>query len=112
MIDFLKENKLMAGIVALALAGSVAYFGFFAKSDSGALLSSQATPETTAVSRELLSTLSDLKRLKLDNSLFTDPAFLSLVDFRVDIPLQPVGRDNPFAPLGSTPRVGTSTIQN
>lgn len=102
MLDYFKENKGLAAIVIVAVLGVGGYFAY-RSSDTGALLTASgatSTP-TSKVSRELLLTLGDLRSITLDNSLFTDAAFTSLVDFRVDIPLQPVGRTNPFAPLSA-----------
>ena len=113
MTDFLKENKILAGILVVAVLLAGGYFAFFSGSGSSALLtSSTGTTQTSRVSKELLATIGNLKNINLevDSKLFTDPAFLSLVDFHVDIPLQPVGRDNPFAPLigGVRPTTGVS----
>lgn len=104
MLDYLKENKGLAAIVIIVVLGVAGYFAY-RSSDNTALLSStgMATP-TSQISRELLLTIGDLKTITLDNSIFADAAFMSLVDFRVDIPLQPVGRDNPFAPLSGGTR--------
>ncbi len=106
MMDFLKENKGLSLVIGAAVLGTFAYFIFFAGDDSAQLLTETTATSTSQVSRELLETLADLRSIKLDNSIFDDQAFLSLVDFRVDIPLQPVGRDNPFAPL----RGGTRAV--
>jgi hypothetical protein len=100
MMDFLRENKMLALILIAAVLFVGGYFAFFSGSGSSALLSSSSgTSPTSQVSTELLATISDLKGITLNNKLFTDDAFVSLVDFHVDIPLQPVGRSNPFAPL-------------
>ena len=48
---------------------------------------------------ELLIILNDLKKIKLDVSIFNDPAYLGLKDFSVNLLPQPQGRSNPFAPL-------------
>lgn len=101
MLDYLKENKGLAGILIVVVVGVGGYFAY-KSGGSGELLSSTATSTPTSkVSRELLLTLSDLKSITLDSSIFQDAAFMSLVDFRVDIPLMPVGRENPFAPLST-----------
>ena len=97
MIQFLKANKLLTfGSVVIILAALV-YFMFFSKSSDEAAVVAQE--ETDNVSRELIITLSNLNTIRLDNSIFKDPVFLSLSDFGVQIPLQNVGRRNPFAPF-------------
>jgi hypothetical protein len=70
------------------------------------------TPLTTSAesvaSPDLLATLSHLHTITLSDSIFSDPVFLSLTDFGVEIPPQNVGRPNPFAPLGSVKRATTT----
>ncbi len=99
MIDFLKENKMLAGILIGGVVLVGGYFAFFSGGGSSTLLTASSGTQTSQVSKELLATIGDLKSITLDTSIFTDTAFLSLVDFHVDIPLQPVGRSNPFSPL-------------
>ena len=101
MFDYLKENKALAAVVIVVVLGVGGYFAYKSGGSDELLTSTATSTPTSKVSRELLLTLSDLRSLTLDNSIFSDAAFMSLVDFRVDIPLQPVGRDNPFAPLSS-----------
>ncbi|MDP3661441.1 MAG: hypothetical protein Q8R17_01120 [bacterium] len=52
------------------------------------------------VGQDLLAALALLKTIQLDTSVFADPIFKSLSDWGKAIPPQPVGRRNPFAPLG------------
>ena len=97
-MQFLKDNKLLAFGGAAVLIAALVYFMFFSGDDSNqAVVATQN--ETDNVSRELIITLSNLNTIRLDGSIFTDPVFLSLSDFGVQIPLQNVGRRNPFAPL-------------
>ncbi len=107
-MDFLKENKVLAGIIGAILAATLLYFAFFSGSGSSTLLVSTAQVGNSQVSKELLSTLGDLKSIKLDNTIFNDAAYMSLVDFHVDIPLQPIGRGNPFEELPSSINGGTA----
>ncbi len=100
MLDYVKENKGLAAIVIIVVLGVGGYFAYNSGSSTQPLSSTSSTSTPTSkVSRELLLTLSDLRSITLDNSIFSDAAFTSLVDFRVDIPLQPVGRQNPFERL-------------
>lgn len=96
MIDFLKRNKTaIGGVLALVLAGYI-YFTYFSGSGAPALSS---TSETSPVTTDLLMTLQSIHTIKLDNAIFSNPAFISLSDFGVTIPPEAVGRRNPFAPL-------------
>jgi hypothetical protein len=59
-----------------------------------------AAPIQSDVGKELLNTLLQLRSLSLDDKIFSDQLFLNLVDFSVEIAPQPIGRFNPFAPIG------------
>jgi hypothetical protein len=97
-MDFLKQNKMMiGGGVALVIAIFV-YFTYFSGSSSTPALTT--SDQATTVSQNLLVTLQNLHTIKLDESIFSNPVFLSLTDFGVTIPPENVGRQDPFAPLG------------
>ena len=99
MTEFIKNNKVPIGGVLFLGIAIWAYFTFFS-SESGELLST--TEVTSPVSQELLVTLSNLRTIRLDETIFEDVVFISLSDFGVTIPLQTIGRRNPFAPIGSS----------
>jgi hypothetical protein len=104
MLQFIGQNKtLIAGGLALLLGTLYFWWG---SGDEPLLTTSQ---EPSPVSQELLLTLTNLQTIKLDASIFSDPAFQSLSDYGVVIPRQNVGRRNPFAPLGSGSGASTST---
>ena len=72
---------------------------------------------TDGVGGETLKLLSKLRTLVLDEDIFVDKVFQSLEDFSMEIQSQPIGRNNPFAPVGTdgeyiSTEVGTSTDQN
>lgn len=96
-MDFLKENKvpILAGV--LLLAGIYVYMTYFAGSSAPATLT--ASDADATLSQHLLDTLQNLHTIKLDNAIFAEPTFQSLTDFGVIIPLEAVGRRNPFVPL-------------
>lgn len=103
MREFLNNNKMLIGGVVVAGVLVWMYFAFFTD-ESGELLST--AEETSPVSQELLVTLSNLRTIHLDETIFEDPVFISLSDFGVTIPLQAIGRRNPFAPIGSSTTSG------
>jgi hypothetical protein len=109
-MQFLLQNKLALGVAAAVVILIGAYFVIGGGKEEGALLEStqQSNDLGSPVSRELLLTLSALRVVTLDESLFADPSFRSLVDFGVEIPLQPVGRRNPFAPFSASQTIRTS----
>lgn len=102
MLHFITNNKMMVGGVLGAGLLVWAYFMFFG-GGTGELLVASSSP--SPVSQDLLVTLSNLRTIALDETIFSDPVFMSLSDFGVVIPPEAIGRRNPFAPLGaaSTP---------
>ncbi len=100
MMRFLTQNKtsiIAAVVLAIVLYG---YFAFFRGPSATDILVLEDTPASEA-SQTLLATINSLNTIKLDDSIFSDPVFLSLTNFGVQIPAEPVGRRNPFAPVGS-----------
>ena len=57
---------------------------------------------SAALGQDLLAALALLKTIRLDTSIFSDGVFASLSDWGKTITPQPVGRRNPFAPLGAS----------
>lgn len=53
------------------------------------------------VGKELLVTLLELRSLTLDESLFSDRAFVILRDFSQEVQPQAIGRPNPFSAIGT-----------
>ncbi len=101
-MDILKNKWIGYGAV-LAIAGLLFYV-WLGMSSSDELLSTSGE-DTSPLSQELLTTLSQLNSIKLDPTFFSDPAFLSLNDFSTTIPAQNTGRRNPFEPVqGSSVR--------
>ncbi|HEY4488753.1 MAG TPA: hypothetical protein VJB97_04510 [Candidatus Paceibacterota bacterium] len=64
-------------------------------------------PVESTVDRELVETLLALRAVTLSGSIFQDIAFQSLKDFGTPIMPEPIGRENPFAPLSG--RSGASS---
>lgn len=63
------------------------------------------SPSANSEDRELVETLLTLRAITLSGTIFEDPAFRVLQDFGTTIIPEPVGRQNPFAPInrGSAP---------
>jgi hypothetical protein len=101
-MDFLKQYQTAILFLAIVLALFGAYQFFVATPDVPALTVTE-TPGG-GIDQDLVALLFELKSIRLDNALFEDPLFSSLQDFGQDLVAEPVGRNNPFAPLpGSTP---------
>jgi len=103
------KNIIIFLVIAIVLI--LGYVFFFKKEpDQGNLVSS--APGSTAptsnntesvdlITGDFLSMLLNVKNIKLDESIFTDPAFLTLRDSSILlIPDGSEGRPNPFAPIG------------
>lgn len=107
-MDFLNKNKMAIGGGVVLLLAVYIYFAYFSAPSLPPLSSNDTN---IALSQNLLVTLQSLHTIKLDNSIFSDPAFQSLNDFGVAIPSENVGRRNPFEPLaGSATPNSTVTI--
>lgn len=108
MLTFITQNKLLTGAVSAATVALLYYF-FFMSGTPAPILSNTGGGESP-ITQSLLVTLSSLHTLKLDGSLFTDPAFVSLTDFGVVIPPESVGRHNPFAPIVTPSGTAAQTV--
>jgi len=89
-------------IIVLIIAG-VGYFGYSYLTRSGVPsgdLLQQTSSNTSQMGAEVLAALNQLKILKLDSSIFQDKVYLSLQDFSKPLNPEPVGRINPFNPIG------------
>ena|SRR3989344_4361493 len=95
-MDILK-NKYVTGGIGAVVVLSLVYYLWNSSGDSALLTTSE---DTSPLSQEILTTLSQVNTITLDGAVFKDPVFLSLTDFGVTIPPQQPGRRNPFAPVG------------
>ena len=102
-MGIIKKYKSAFIILIVAVLAFTAYSVFFAggvRQDESLLTTNNAAVPEAAITSELISLLLEMKVLKLDNSLFSDKRFRSLTDFSVTLTPQPIGRSNPFLPLG------------
>src|SRR3989344_8660854 len=103
-MSFLSGHKIIIAIAAIIVAAGI----WYALSDSSApapasLVTTENGGEVGGSSnRQLIATLLALRAVKLEGSIFSDPAFQGLKDFSTEIIPEPVGRPNPFAPLASS----------
>lgn len=115
-------------ILIVAIVGALGYFGYTyfisgkSQNTSGGLETTagfgsgveSGAPATSPTSNidmnnDFLSSLLSIQSIKLDDRIFSDPAFLALQDFnRPLLPDTDPGRPNPFAPIG-TDSSGLST---
>ena len=110
MINFILSHKVVVGIIALLVAVLV-WIGLSSSSSSSSTLLDTQT-EVDTPDQDLVATLIALRAVKLDGSLFSDPGFQSLRDFSTPIVPEPVGRPDPFAPLGNSVVINASTTRD
>lgn len=92
---------MFAGIAGALLLGYLFFFN--GKSDEGSLSSETGADleGQSSVQQEFLPILLNVKGIKLDDSIFYDPAFISLKDSSIVLVQDGnEGRPNPFAPIG------------
>lgn len=103
-----KKIKTFAIVVLIiaALIGGVSLMGNKSPDSTSGLSSSNKAAgvplsTTSTSSNEFSSSLSTIKGISIDTSIFTNPAYLALRDYPVALGTEVVGRSNPFAPIGS-----------
>lgn len=88
-------------VLVLALVLWIGYALFFAADDASlSALDVKVITEASRDTQEFLSTLQQLRNIEFKQQIFNDPRFQSFVDHRRPIIAEPVGRTNPFAPIG------------
>lgn len=97
------------GVIVLA-AFIILAFLFYSWSNPSSGIT-ETNSENSQMGQALLITLAGLNTIRLDGTVFADPAFISLADFGVTIPPQQAGRRNPFLPIGAGGNLGTSTVR-
>lgn len=97
------KNYIILGLAAVALIFiGMSFFGDDAGAPGGDGEEAVAVDtESAQIERELLDELLRLRSIELDEALFGTPLFISLVDFSKPLVEQPVGRNNPFLPIGT-----------
>ena len=100
MMDFYRRYQTAILFIVVVWVAYAGYQFFFASTGDPVLTVSE---EATSADQEFIALLFELRGITLDNAVFGDPVFKSLSDFSLELVPEPVGRDNPFAPLGATP---------
>ena len=103
-----KKTLIGIAIILIIAVGIYFYTSSSGSSPSQGLLQAETSPEASAAAARVLTLLNQIKSLRIDRSLFSDPAYQTLRDYSVPIPAVGVGRSNPFAPLSGV-SVSTTT---
>jgi len=101
---FQKYKKIIIILIVLVIVFLVISFirGGSAENDDELLVSSNINSENQAqlVSNEIITALNQIQTLNLSKDIFEDKVFQSLVDRSEEIPGEPIGKTNPFSPIG------------
>jgi hypothetical protein len=112
-MKWIAQNKLLfIGLVVLVLGGAWYVLSNDAAPEADLLTSvstASDSPTQENADQQLVATLLALRSVSLVGAIFQDPAFTSLRDFGTAIIAEPQGRQNPFAPLTSTPSAPPSS---
>jgi hypothetical protein len=94
-----KRLTILIGILVI-LAAFFVYRYYSGRDTATGPLSATSEQPAEAIDGGLLKTLLELKSISIDTEFFKDGWFTGLKDFSKPLPQQPVGRRNPFAPIG------------
>ncbi len=99
MMESIKQNKNSIILVVILIVGYFLYTFVFKAEDP--LITSEVSSTSEILGQDLVNELRSLKSLRdINSAFFADPAFLGLYDIEVSITPKPVGRQNPFLPVG------------
>lgn len=87
-------------LIGLIIVGGLGYYLFVLRSGFDVSLDAEGgLSQAQLASEQFLRELNQIKNIELSDELFLDQRFRSLVDFTQPVSEQPVGRENPFAPV-------------
>lgn len=98
-MEILKKYKNTLLIIVIIVLLFSAYTILFGNDDDNVLSVIEPQGPGATVERELLALLLELRSIELNENIFNDPVFKSLINFSRPIAPEPVGRENPFAPV-------------
>lgn len=112
-MNWITHNKLLFIGLVVVVGGGV-WYGLSASSATPAstltaVSTSSGSPTQESADQQLVATLLSLRAVTLSGTIFQDPSFESLKDFGTPIVAEPVGRTDPFAPLGSAANATAAT---
>ncbi len=101
------KNILSIGVAIIVLMGAAFYLN--GKNESDSSFSTQGQTSQSADAKYILSILSQMNDVKLEDGIFDEEIFKNLKDNTVTFTDQPSGRNNPFAPLGNESFIAQSS---
>ena len=112
-MDFIK-SEIKNIVIFVAILGGLyfAYTSFFGKDSASPTVTVNTTADGGSVGGEILPLLLELKKIKLDQFILTDPSYQKLTNFSVELLLteEEKGRTNPFAPLDAGAATSSAQI--
>jgi len=97
----MKALKNNAGIITITLIILALFFVYRIFSTSKDTEDLVLNPLSQNVGQEVVVLYGSLRIVTLNQSLFSSPAFKSLIDFSTVLEPQPIGRKNPFDLIGA-----------
>ena len=94
-----KQIIISSVIIVIAFVVFKVFFSSNVPSDT-TLVADQTGSTDISGGQAILVLLNNLNKVTLDESVFSDNVFTSLVDFERPIQDQVIGRQNPFLPIG------------
>ncbi len=92
MSSLIQNIIIVGGILALMGFG---YFLYMQSANSGS--NSDVSIQVAAESANFLRRLNELKSVELNGNIFSDPRFISLVNYSIPVRAEMVGNPNPFS---------------
>lgn len=94
-VFFVKSSPEPAGLVSSGAGASLPNI-------DGSMANADVSNKNSLITRDFLALFSNIKNIKLNDAIFSDPAFISLHDSSITLtPDGNEGRPNPFAQFGS-----------
>ncbi len=94
--------KNIVTLLGLALLAGIGYLAFNRYDTNVPLVntvSNMATTDVEFATQDLLRQQALLNTFNISGDIFSDPRFVSLTDYRINLIPEPIGRPNPFVPL-------------
>ncbi len=110
MLQIFSQHKLALIGVAVLIAGGV-WYGLSSSTSVPDLVTIPVEGASSPIEQSLVTTLLTFRSVELDPKILNSVPFMTLKDFSTQIVAEPIGRENPFAPLISPGFVSASTTK-
>ncbi|MDB5238554.1 MAG: hypothetical protein JWM46_824 [Candidatus Kaiserbacteria bacterium] len=102
-MSWISQHKLVFIVIIIVIVAGL-WYGLSQGGTPAPVLSTTSasgsvSSKSSPADQELVGTLLTLRAVTLSGTIFSEQAFITLQDFGTTIVSEPIGRDNPFAPL-------------